>query len=307
MESSMKQVNQLEEPEKIFDISMRYCGGVDTKNSVIDLYDLSTALYGLHRSLAITTHFVIHNEIITKAPYAKDLKILTKPAKSGSYEIVGMVLVAGAAIYKFGTAPRDTPIGHIAATVYEWAVAICTGKTVDYSTTPIAAKLKKMEIETRKIESLAQKIEPSVLSMHRPILTQSAETSQLAIGSANNIIFDSQSLDLTKKLTIDTDPLQFEGRVAGYNPNTRSGMIYSTAEKRAIPFELERGLDITTSTLAESLLLYDRVKSRKLYGARSGFFKFLAKRVINQSGSVKKYYITHVYKNSLEYDRREFE
>ncbi|WP_456107259.1 DUF7947 five-stranded beta-barrel domain-containing protein [Pseudodesulfovibrio portus] len=70
---------------------------------------------------------------------------------------------------------------------------------------------------------------------------------------------------LTNKLIIDSDRTQFTGRVSGYSPNTRSGMIYIHEEKRSIPFQIEAGVDVITSVIAKSLLQYDLVKSNILH------------------------------------------
>ncbi|QGY40230.1 hypothetical protein GM415_08855 [Pseudodesulfovibrio cashew] len=292
----MKFVEQPDEFEEICTVSLTYCGGTDATNSYIDLYDLSTALNGFHRSLAITGHYLFNDEIITRAPNAKGVRIITSPPVEGSFGIVATILGVATII---GLAPRDTPVGHAFGSLYAQIIFKCTGKQLDYSRFLGQDKIDQVEIETSKLESLAQKVETSVKNIHRPIMTQSALTSNIVVDEQPPITFDSQTLDLTNKLIIDTNPTQFTGRVAGYSANTRSGMIYSWEEKRAIPFELERGIDIDSSVLSKSLGLYDTVKSKHRKGAKSGFFKFLAKKVTNQAGATRKYYITHIYSDSL--------
>lgn len=300
----MKIVEQPSEFNEICTVSLTYCGGTDATNSNIDLYDLSTALYGFHRSLAITGHYLFNEEIITRAPYAKGVRIITSPPVEGSFGIVATILGVATII---GLAPKDTPVGHAFGSLYAQIIFKCTGKQLDYSKILGQEKIDQIEIETSKLESLAQKVETSVKNIHRPIMTQSALTSSIAVGDQHPIILDSQTLDLTNKLIIDTDPTQFAGRVAGYSANTRSGMIYSLREKRAIPFELERGIDIDSSVLSKSLLLYDTIKTKRKRGAKSGYFKFLAKKVTNQAGTTKKYYITHIYSDSLVVIKKEIE
>ena len=303
---AMSEIEDNSGMEKLFDISLTYRGGIDADKSHIDLYDLAMALNGFHRSLAITSHFLFHDEIITRAPFAKGIRIISEPSKKGSYEIlayVGVVFpIAIAALYKFGTAPKDTPIGHLASSLYELAIYKCLGKPLDYSKTLFGDTIAE-HYERSQIESLSQKLESAVINMHRPIRTQSALESSIAIGQDNIVTFDGQTLDLMKKLTIEADPQQFEGRVAGYSANTRSGMIYTSEERRAIPFELERGTDIDSSILSQSLGLYDAVKSKRMVEDNCGFFRFLAKKVTNQAGTTKKYYITHIYSNSLKYEK----
>lgn len=301
----MEPIHQ-DEMVELLNISIKYCDGNHAKNSSIDLYDLSMALNGFHRSLALTTHYFLHHEIITKAPFAKDVQIISTPPVEGSFEIDATVLITGAAVsalpvlYKIGTAPKDTVLGHIVWSLYDLVIHKSTGQHVDWDKSLYFQSLEKHELETNRIESLAQKVETSVKNIHRPIKTRSALSSSIAIDDQRAIALNSQTLDLTNKLIIDTDPRMISGRVAGYSANTRSGMVYSEEEKRAIPFELERGIDIDSTTLTKSLVLYDTIKSKRRRGGRSGFFKFNAKRVVNQAGTTKRYYVTYVYTDSLE-------
>lgn len=51
-----------------FDLSF---GGGITDRHQIDFYDVSQALIGFQRSLALTTHLVVNGEIITQSPSLK--------------------------------------------------------------------------------------------------------------------------------------------------------------------------------------------------------------------------------------------
>ena len=287
------------ETEKLFDISLKLQGGYHAANSEIDLYDISTALRGLHRSLAITSHFFFNNEIITRAPEVKNIKILANPPKIGSWEIITSAIAASALIYKIGTSPHNTPIGHLVWSLYDLIIHKCTGRHVDINKSLYLQYAERNEIEPSKLDSLAQKLDSAVVDMHRPIMTQSATRSILSMNTENKILLDSQTLDLANRLIIDIDSSQHRGRVAAYSANTRSGMIYSEQEERAIPFEIDRDVDVDSTTLSRSLMLYDIVNRKKGRGYQSGFFYFLARRASNQAGATKKYYITHVYSNSL--------
>lgn len=106
--------------------------GNDSDKHQIDLYDVSQALIGFQRSLALTTHLVLNGEIITQAPALKGARIFASPAKEGSWEIIATIL---AGIYAIGTAPKDTPIGHIVRSVYDYMVSQSLGVHVDYDKT----------------------------------------------------------------------------------------------------------------------------------------------------------------------------
>lgn len=279
-------------------IQLIYSGGIDATQSYIDLYDLSKALYGFHRSLAITYHYLLHDEIITKTPYARDFRIITVPPKEGSFEVIAFIWVASKIIEKFTTASKDTILGHVAFSLYDYIVKKCLGIHVDMSKSLYHQCLDEKREKDHKAESLAQKVESSVRYMHRPIQTQSAIACSLLFDEKKKIEFDRKTLDMLDKMQIDTDSNMYTGRVSGYSANTRSGMVYSEEEKRAIPFEIEKGIDIDTGCLARSLSLYDALKRKNKKG-RSGFFKFNAKRVTNRMNFTKKYYITDIYTESL--------
>ena len=95
--------------------------GSEAENHRIDLYDASRALVGFQRSLALTAHLVINGEIITKAPYLKGAKILSPPPEAGSWKFTA-VLIAG--IYTTATAPKETPLGHLIYSVYDYVISV---------------------------------------------------------------------------------------------------------------------------------------------------------------------------------------
>ena len=66
--------------------------GNDSDDHEIDMYDVSQALIGFQRSLAITTHLVLNGNVITQAPSLKGAKIYTFPAEEGSWKIHAGIL-----------------------------------------------------------------------------------------------------------------------------------------------------------------------------------------------------------------------
>jgi hypothetical protein len=109
------------------DVTLTYSGRESDDNE-IDLYDVAQGLIGFERSLALTTHLVLNNEIITQAPALKGARILARPAQSGSWELTATILVlAAGAIYKLGTAPKESPIGHLIRSAYDYVVSQTLG------------------------------------------------------------------------------------------------------------------------------------------------------------------------------------
>lgn len=110
--------------------------GEDAEEHIIDFYDAAQALVGFQRSLAITTHLIVNGEVITQAPSLKNARILSHPPEEGSWKTTAVVvtgIVGGA--FTLGTAPKDTPIGHLIASAYDYVVSESLGFHVDYDKT----------------------------------------------------------------------------------------------------------------------------------------------------------------------------
>src|SRR6187549_2237579 len=111
-------------------------GGSDSELHRIDLYDISQALIGLQRSLALTTHLVLNNEIITQSPSLKGAHIFAMPPDEGSWRIkVAIIAGTATALYNLGTAPKDTPLGHLIYSAYDYVLPESLGVHVDYDRT----------------------------------------------------------------------------------------------------------------------------------------------------------------------------
>jgi hypothetical protein len=82
-------------------------------DQLIDFYDISEALVGFQRSLALTTQVVLDGKVIIQAPALRGAKILALPPEPGSWKIKATIIVAAAGLYHIGTVPRDTPLGNL--------------------------------------------------------------------------------------------------------------------------------------------------------------------------------------------------
>ncbi len=157
---------------EIIKFELVYEGGAADEH-LIDLYDVSQALIGFQRSIALTCHLIINGEIITQAPALKGAQILAHPADEGSWKMVATVL---AGIYMIGTAPKDTPLGHIVYSAYDYIVSESLGIHVDYDKS--LGELfeeynqnnpNKVKIEQHKLDSLMEKCNTAITDIHRPI------------------------------------------------------------------------------------------------------------------------------------------
>lgn len=286
----------------VFSLSFR---GGDTTRHEIDLYDVAHALVGFQRSLALTTHLVLNDEIITQAPALKNASIRAFPPAAGSWEIMAGISIAATALYYLGTAPKDTPLGHLIYSAYDYVVKAALGFRVDYSKSlgEQYEELKSKEFQgpilnQSRLDSLVEKCEPALRDLHRPISAKgTAESAQITarVGRQRKEIgvhLTRQTFEYLDESFQEETPMELVGRVTSYNSNTYKGRIFIPSEGRPIAFELsEFSRDdvslgvITTSLVANTLQPTDRY---------AGFFDFVAYRRTSRTGIVKSLFITKV-------------
>ncbi len=254
---------------EIIKFELVYEGGAADEH-LIDLYDVSQALIGFQRSIALTCHLIINGEIITQAPALKGAQILAHPADEGSWKMVATVL---AGIYMIGTAPKDTPLGHIVYSAYDYIVSESLGVHVDYDKS--LGELfeeynqnnpNKVKIEQHKLDSLMEKCNTAITDIHRPIFKTKTATKGNII-----TVLDSEQHRVGPSLNINTYQYIHEeyiseevevirGRVSSYNSNTYKGRIYVAQEGRPIAFELAKHcrtdavVELLTASLAANAI-----------------------------------------------------
>lgn len=222
--------------------------GAEAKGHQIDFYDVSQALIGFQRSLALTTHLVVNGEIITQAPSLMGARILTRPPEDGSWKITALIL-AGA--YAVTTAPKDTPLGHIIHSTYDYVISESLGFHVDYDKTlgQLYEEHKELNIDVPKVEqhqvdSLIEKCSKAITEVHRPIFkthsaTQASIQSTMADGNRNiGGLINLDTYSYIHEVFVSDQPYVIKGRITSYNSNTYKGRIYVAAEGRPVAFEL---------------------------------------------------------------------
>lgn len=233
------------------DIKLKFEGNI-ADNHVLEFYDAARAMAGFQRSLALTTHLVLNGEIITQAPALKNAEILISTPAPGSWEIIAAVI--GAA-WIAGTADKETPLGHLLYSVYDYVISNTMGFHVDYEKSLYQSnkeELNAKKITPEKLDSLIEKTESSISDMHRPIVASKSATEAklfLLSRSAPAQIgppMTSLSYDYISRTVRREEIIEHQGLVSSYNVNTFSGRIFLGSEQRPIPFELDN--DARTSS-----------------------------------------------------------
>jgi hypothetical protein len=101
--------------------NLSFEGGL-ADSHLLDFYNAADALTGFQRSLALTTHLVLNGEIITQAPSLVGAQILIASPEAGSWKVTAAVsLMLAGGVHAIGTASRDTAMGHLVTSVYDYA------------------------------------------------------------------------------------------------------------------------------------------------------------------------------------------
>lgn len=280
--------------------------GNDAEEHFLDFYDAAQALGGFQRSLALTTHFVLHDEIITQAPSLKGARILSAPPEEGSWKATALVISAiGAA----ALAPRDSTAGHIISSVYDYVVSQTLGFHVDFDEA-LGVTLERYRAEQNRsapresqLDSLIEKCEIPIRDMHRPIAYSGTATSaNLTCNVGREEIPVGPRLDLDTWHHISTNKRSselsvFSGWTSSYNINTFKGRAFLPDFGRPVPFTLaESARDAKTVALLTTSL-DENAKSRMRNDVRlgdEGRRHFQAYVNTSANGRLKSIFVTAV-------------
>ena len=220
--------------------------GEEAELGLLDFYDANQALVGFQRSLALTTHLILNGRIITQAPALKGAKIAVHPPQKGSWEILATII--GGVGY-LGSRPKDTPLGHIVHSVYDYVLQRTMGVKVDYDKS-VGELLEENKIQQAKqlnqghLDDLAEKCEVAIKEMHRPIInSETATRGRFGASRNGKVISLKTSLSIKTFEALDFERrsaklTSFEGMISSFNLNSRTGRIFVKPLARTVPFKL---------------------------------------------------------------------
>lgn len=278
------------------DIKLKFEGKL-SDNHVLNFYDAARAMTGFQRSLALTTHLVMHGEIITQAPALKEADILVSTPSPGSWEIIASIV--GAA-WVAGTASKDTPLGHMLYSIYDYIISSTLGFHVDYEKSLFQSyreSLTEKGITPEKLESLMEKTESSIGDMHRPIVASQSATSaklfRLSRSGVDQIGPDMTSLsyDYIARTIRRDELIEHQGLVSRYNVNTYKGRIFLPDEQRPIPFELDEVAKNRESVQIITSSLRTNATSRR---ESEGLIALYGRRLESSTGRLKALIVNKV-------------
>jgi hypothetical protein len=282
------------------EFSLKYTGA-SAANNELDFYDAAQAMMGFQRSLALTMHLAINGEIITQAPSLKNAKTLIRPPQAGSWEIIAYAVIG--AVGAGMLSPKDSVAGHLTRSIYDYVIKSILGIDVDFDKTirqQLESDDQRKKITESKIDSLIEKVENSVVHMHRPIAWSKTATKGLItfgkhekkiVGVALTFDTYDHATRTVKYKRAET----FEGVISSYNSNTYKGRIFIFDEERPVPFELSDDCrdNYSVMTITESLSLNAVNK-----GNRTGHIAMRAFRRESTTGRLKSLWVTNVVPGS---------
>jgi len=291
---------------KGFDIEfeLSYTGAA-AENHEIDFYDVSRALLGFQRTLALSTHLVLNGQVITQAPSLRGAKIRALPPEEGSWKFTAGIVLAGTAAYNLATAPSNTPLGHLVFSAYDYVISESLGFHVDYdkSLGQLYDEHKDKEIELPEVrqaqlDSVIEKCSTAIIEIHRPIFkTNTADYAQITtiIGGERYSVSSSFSQESYQYLTeefVEDDLYFLSGFVSSYNSNTYKGRIYIKEEQRPIPFVLNE--DVRKVENIPRIIDSLKANALRKYNVEPIEVYFCAQKIKAKTGHLKGYMIVNI-------------
>lgn len=279
--------------------------GADAETHEIDFYDVSQALIGFQRSLAITTHLILNGEIITQAPFLKGAQIYAFPSEEGSWKTKAGILILGTAAYHVATAPNNTPLGHLVYSAYDYVISESLGFHVDYDKSigqlyeeSKGKSIELPEVRQAQLDSVIEKCSTAITEIHRPIYkNQTAEEARIYTNINNERIplspvFSFDTFRYIIEEYVEDEVVIVLGFISSYNSNTYKGRIYVPVEERPISFELADNVrgEGSIQIIVDSL----RANALRNFEAEPVEVFCRVQRITTQAGHLKKYKVLAV-------------
>ncbi len=270
---------------------------------LIDFYDVAEALVGFERSLAITTQYVLNGSVITQAPALKGAQIFAMPPERGSWKIAAYVVPIAYALSQINAVPRESPLGNLIYSSYDYVISETLGFHVDFSKTLGVqyeeykrTHITQYPITESGLDSVIEKCDTAIRQMHRPVVKSSTAEQGLItqiLPTATRVIrpMNLQTYEYINEMIFSDAPRKIRGRISSYNINTYKGRIFCFDERRPIPFILE---EITRNELAISRITSSLASNAISRSGHAGNIEFTAYVTTSKTGTVKRYHVISV-------------
>ncbi|WP_431303539.1 hypothetical protein [Sediminicoccus sp. BL-A-41-H5] len=251
----------------------------------LSAYDASQALYGIARSLAITSHYVIHNKVIKQAPSLRGAQVFIRPPKAGSFEFVAPVVELIAGGQAAGAVGASTFSINYLSDLTRYLYRRATGLAEIIETQQLRDLLRRRPGD---VDALSEAIIEDVVRLHRPV---GRKVPSFNVYDPTRQIgnFDKETQDYANTKVVDNNIEEYSGNVSSFNVNETTGRFYITKEERTVAFQISKKVQIPREQrqlLSWSLSEYDN--------ARNGYIILRGRSLKSRQGLLKTIFVTEI-------------
>ncbi len=270
----------------LFPVIVKFTGEL-ADNHRLPAYAASKSLYGISRSLLLTSHYLVEGKVRQKNFKYDGYNIHLVASRQGSFESLFEVMMSTDMV-------AQTLSGIIGGITTASLINIYGGisKRVIGEKSPELDKLEGKEIlKSGDVGALVEALEPAVKDAHN-VIGDGATNITIINGSNNIITYDKSSKDYVNKSILTQYPEVKIVSVGSFNVNTDYGRIYDFELQRTIPFTLSKDVDAKTiQLLTQSLQDYANEKKLGKSEKSKIAIKFFPINAID--GRLKKIIILH--------------
>ncbi len=272
----------------------------------VDLYDISRSMMGFHRSIAITTHLLLNEKIISRSPSLRNAYIYSLPHEEGSWKMNIAIGLLGGALGGALSAPQNSVLGHLMFSAYDYVISESLGIHVDYNKSIgklyEESKIKNLPtIHQHQLDMVIDKCTNSIIDMHRPIFKNDSAEKTIIKGFVNG-----KEIKFSSELSIDTYKyineevilekiISVTGIITSFSATNYSGRIEIPEVDRAIPFILDREVKTDNNFVK----LIESLKNKVLMKGTPTNVTMDVQIIQTNNKKIKKYIVKKIWKNSL--------
>jgi hypothetical protein len=272
------------------DMDFRFTYHPEDGSNSLGAYDASVALYGIARSLSITTHYVLHGKIIKKAPALRGAKVLVLPPREGSFDFIAPIVdFVSSRSEDIALSLTVGMAGNYLVDLTKLLYRRLTGQSEQVVTGQVESLRREKPGE---VDALGDALEEDVVRMHRP-LDGPVQYFNIYGGHQNIGQFDRATYDYAKTKILGENVEDFEGNVASFNANSLNGRFWLITDERTVSFNKDRDVvfsDQDRKLLAWSLNEYANGRAGRLIisgiplRSRQGNLKSVFVRRVRRAG-----------------------
>jgi hypothetical protein len=249
----------------------------DATRGVLDLYDGTSAMFGMAKALQITTHAFVNHEVIKHSTALKGARLYFAGTKKGSVVETVSILIQ--------QYPIASTIGLsvLSNALYDF-LKVSIGRAVGHATQPSTPSITRIATEDEPFfDSLSEALEGPLREAHRTI-HESGGVVLIERPSARLLQLDGSTMNYVFSREENPSEETISGSVTRYNVVSGNGRLYDKDMRRIVPFRLDK--DISEEDIRLLSWSLDQVNNQA-----DGDLEFVVKRIVSASEVTKRYFV----------------